>query len=289
LCNGVGSILASISFRLFQFFKYCIYALFVLNVYLFLSDEHAAALVQYPDGVPAAELIGAYASSIDTAAWLILLLMFEAETSYIADRQITRPVAWTLHGLRFFCYAFIVYAFYGYIVNLQFASSTATADGISNLCDVVGGNWLYAVALDQYEQITEGNCATFSSASDFYRYLSMPVLVDLHTYQDLLRLAWVDVINSAMWLLVVVNLEIDVRLQERGKFDGLILRISNVSKFFIYSVLFLAAVYWGFKGDFVDFWDAFLWLVAFVFIEMNVFSLRQDTLRDSTSETLPQT
>jgi hypothetical protein len=26
------------------------------------------------------------------------------------------------------------------------------------------------------------------------------------------------------------------------------------------------------SGDFLDFWDAFLWLVAFIFIEMNIFT-----------------
>ena len=45
-------------------------------------------------------------------------------------------------------------------------------------------------------------------------------------------------------------------------------------------LLFFAAVYWGIKGDFVDFWDAFLWLVAFVFIELNVFDWRQEALEE---------
>ena len=53
--------------------------------------------------------------------------------------------------------------------------------------------------------------------------------------------------------------------------------MSNLSKYILYSILFLAAVYWGVKGDFVDFWDAFLWLVAFVFIELNVFEWRQES------------
>jgi hypothetical protein len=52
--------------------------------------------------------------------------------------------------------------------------------------------------------------------------------------------------------------------------------------------LFLAAVYWGFKGDFVDFWDAFLWLVAFVFIEMNVFNWRQEALLEQSMSTAQQ-
>jgi hypothetical protein len=30
-------------------------------------------------------------------------------------------------------------------------------------------------------------------------------------------------------------------------------------------------------GDFVDWWDAFLWLVAFVFIELNVIEWRQES------------
>ena len=48
----------------------------------------------------------------------------------------------------------------------------------------------------------------------------------------------------------------------------------KVGKVYIYPI---AAVYWGVKGDFVDFWDAMLWLIAFVFIELNVFEWRQIT------------
>ena len=67
-----------------------------------------------------------------------------------------------------------------------------------------------------------------------------------------------------------------MRLQEHNRYEGLALHASNVSKFVLYSLLLLAAIYWGFKGDFVDFWDAFLWLVAFVFIELNVFEWREE-------------
>jgi hypothetical protein len=67
-----------------------------------------------------------------------------------------------------------------------------------------------------------------------------------------------------------------VRLQERNLYEGLALKVSNVVKFVLYSILLVAAVYWGLKGDFVDFWDAFLWLVAFVFIELNVFEWRAE-------------
>ncbi len=58
---------------------------------------------------------------------------------------------------------------------------------------------------------------------------------------------------------------------------GLALRLTSTSKFFLYSTLLWAAIYWAVKGDFVDFWDAFLWIVAFVFIELNVFEWRQES------------
>jgi hypothetical protein len=103
-------------------------------------------------------------------------------------------------------------------------------------------------------------------------------VVDALGLRDITRLAWVDVINSGVWLLVVMVLELDVFFQEKNRLEGMILRVSNASKFALYSLLLLAAIYWGVKGDFVDFWDAFLWLVAFVFIELNVFEWRQESL-----------
>jgi hypothetical protein len=46
------------------------------------------------------------------------------------------------------------------------------------------------------------------------------------------------------------------------------------------------AIYWGFDGDFVDFWDAFLWLVAFFFIELNVVEWRHEEEAESGSSGL---
>ena len=80
--------------------------------------------------------------------------------------------------------------------------------------------------------------------------------------------------------MVVLVLEIDVRLQERNRYEGIALKVSYITKVILYSTLLYAAIYWGIKGDFVDFWDAFLWLVAFVFIELNVFEWRQESLEE---------
>jgi hypothetical protein len=267
--------------RLFRIFKYAVYALLAINVFIFWSDEVLAAAVQFPDGIRLSQLIGSFPATIDTAAWVILLLVFELETYELEDHHFTPTVAKTLQGIRIVCYAFIIYALYGYIVKLAFVHQTTQFLGLSDLCTLVSSGWSYAIDLDEYTQLTAANCATISDAGSFVQFDSAPAVVDQSGLIDIRRLAWVDVINAAVWLLIVFVLEADVWLQERKRYVGAALRTSNMLKVILYSALLLAAIYWGFKGDFVDFWDAFLWLVAFVFIELNVFEWRQE---DAASE-----
>ena len=264
--------------NVFQLFKYTVYALLTLNVYLFFAEEWAAASHRFVSGVALEDIIEGFAASIDTAAWVVLLLMFELETYVLSDEQFSRRVTWTLHGIRATCYAFIVYAFYGYVSKLLFLFNAVPLANVSDLCSLVANQWAYAVDFDEYELITAANCATVSTATSFFQLSGLTAVVDALGLRDITRLAWVDVINSAVWLLVVMVLELDVFFQEKNRLEGMILRVSNASKFALYSLLLLAAIYWGVKGDFVDFWDAFLWLVAFVFIELNVFEWRQESL-----------
>jgi len=264
------------SSRLYQLFKYTVYAFLTFNIYLFFDEEFAAAALQFPNGIAPVDMIEAYSATVDTLAWVVLLLMFELETYVLDDDKFTRTTTWLLHGLRAICYAFIVYAFYGYIANLAFVVDTVPVAGVSDVCALLPGEWSWATTLDEYERITAANCASWSEAGVFVQFRDLPAIVDPAGLTDIVRLAWVDVINAAVWLLVVLVLEIDVRLQERNRLEGLALKLSGAAKFVLYGILFLAAVYWGIKGDFVDFWDAFLWLVAFVFIELNVFELREE-------------
>lgn len=262
--------------RLFQLFKYSVYALLTLNVYAFWSEEVLAAAVQFPGGVSALDLIDAYAATIDTAAWVVLLLMFEFETYILEDHQYTPTVTTALHTIRILCYSFIIYAFYGYIVNLNFLYQATSLVNVADLCALATDGWSYAIDLDEYAEITVANCSSFSNATTFLRFEGMTAAVDANGFAEIKNLARVDVINAAVWLLVVVVLEADVWLQEHNRLEGNALRFSKLIKSVLYSMLLLAAIYWGVKGDFIDFWDAFLWLVAFVFIELNVFEWRQE-------------
>jgi hypothetical protein len=261
---------------LFQLFKYAVYMLLAMNIYWFFVEEHAAVKTQFANGLGLFDVIEAYVATIDTAAWVILLLMFELETFVLDDEQFTPPIKWTLHGLRIICYTFIIYACYGYFATLFSQLDITTLVGVSNLCQLADGQWSYATTLDEYSVISAINCADLSSANSFLRFGETYAVVDAAGHRDILILASVDVINAVVWILVVLVLEMDVRLQEKDRLEGTILTISTVLKYVLYSILLLAAVYWGFKGDFVDFWDAFLWLVAFFFIELNVIEWRHE-------------
>jgi hypothetical protein len=247
-----------------------------MNIYWFFIEEFAANELLYPDGVRIRDIMDAYVATVDTLSWVILLLMFELETYILEDRHFTKPVTWTLHTLRAVCYVFIVYSFFGYIGNLLSVQDVNLAAGVADLCTLVSGDWSYSHDFEEYTLLTAQNCSTFSTANSFLQFADARAVVDAAGHAAIVRLAWIDVINAGVWLLVVLVLEIDVYLQERNRYEGLALHASTTSKFFLYAILFFAAVYWGIYGDFVDFWDAFLWLLAFFFIEMNVIEWRRE-------------
>ena len=268
-------------YKLYQAFKYAVYALLAWNIVLFFSRESGAIDVRFFDGLRPGDVIEAFAATIDTTAWVILLLMFELETWVLDDRLITPRVMRLLHVLRAICYAFIGYAFYGYLTKLLFFMGAVPLAGVSDLCSLLGQDWAYAIQGDTYEPLTASNCASFPAASEYAKLPGVSAVVEASGLAAIVRLAAVDLVNSGVWLLVVALLEIDVRLQERGRLEGTVLALSTALKAVLYAVLFAAAVYWGLKGDFIDFWDAFLWLVAFFFIEMNVFEWRRESLAES--------
>ena len=266
---------------LFSLFRYTVYALLSINVYLFFAEEYQAALTQFADGIALADFIEAFAATVDTAAWVVLLLMFELETRVLDDSAFTPRVTWSLRILRAICYIIIVYAFYGYVVNLAFTYETSVLAGVSDLCTLPGDGWSWSVTLDEFAGITATNCASWSDATQFYRFDGLNAAVDATTLADIRGLAWVDVINGGVWILVVILLEVDVWLQEHNRYEGTAFFVSTAFKVMLYGTLGLAVLFWMWKGDFTDWWDALLWLIAFAFIELNVFEWRAEGLEEA--------
>ncbi len=261
--------------RWFQFTKYAVYGLLSLNILLFLQEEMTSFSHLFT-GEPNLELVvQAFSATIDTAAWVVLLLMFELETYVLPDEAIKGKVKWSLHGLRIFAFLFIGYACYGYFVEMFYFYGENVRPLAATAACGLGESWSILVKLDEFQPLTRENCGMLQGA--LWQVGSGQVVADADTLRATRWLAWADVINSVTWILVVVLLEIDVRLQLRGAYTGRVLLASKLGKLVLYSILFAAAVYWGFKGDFLDFWDAFLWLFAFFFIEQNLFAWQAET------------
>jgi len=265
---------SSVNFQLFTAVKYIVYILLSFNVYLFLQEELGALEHTFVGGFEWSQMIQVFSATIDTTAWVILLLLFELETSVLDDRRIRGAVKLVLHGLRMLCYVAVFYAFTGYYAELEMLYDVVPLSGF-DACAALDQGLSLQVDLDDYVPLDAANCAPV--ASELFRLNGFDIVSEPEVLEAARWLAWTDVINSAAWLLVVIVLEVEVRLQLRGNLSDQVMAVTKWFKFALYGTLFLAAGYWGIAGSFLDFWDAALWLFAFIFIELNVFEWQAET------------
>ncbi len=261
--------------KIYRFFKYAVYLLLSLNVVLFFREEHLANFEIYPNGVALGQLIEAYAATVDTLAWVILLLMFELETAVIPDEKLQGSLKWWMMVVRGVCFGFIVYAFFGYVASYHIVSNIEPFN-VDNLCALVGSDYSYIHDLDEYPALNSEVCTRWMDQG-LVTISGTQIIGSVAAADAIIKLAIVDIINAADWIVIVVLLEIEVFLQLRQALTPLRLKIAKATKMVLYVTLLLCAVYWGLHGDFLDFWDAFLWIVAFVFIELNVFEWNAET------------
>jgi hypothetical protein len=268
---------ARTAFSLFRWVKYATYFLLSLNVWLFFAEEMDSARFALASGDAMASGIQLFSATLDTVAWLILLLLFELETAVIPDHRLQGRLRIVIHGVRFLCTVAIVMAFLGYVGEWQTLLASEPLGG--DACARVSDGWSVMIKLDEFVPLSLENCGELPAETRLVSGLEQVVASPAGLLEGQ-RLALVDVINSAAWILVVILLEIEVRLLTRwGAASRPGTQIANTLKMVLYATLVVAAIYWGFKGDFLDFWDAALWLFAFVFIELNVFEWQQE-IRD---------
>jgi CHASE2 domain-containing sensor protein len=81
---------------------------------------------------------------------------------------------------------------------------------------------------------------------------------------------WLDAVNSWLWIGVVVLLEFEVRYpravdRQRAWFAGVATTL--------YTGLAALVLVWAWRGEWFDAYDALLWLIAFVTIEIDVLQI----------------
>ena len=268
--------------QLFRWVKYATYLLLSLNIWLFFAEEMDSARFAVASGEAVATGIQLFSATLDTVAWVILLLLFELETAVIPDHRLQGRLRLTIHGIRFICTAAIVMAFLGYVGEWRTLLPSEPLMG--DACARISEGWSVMIKLDDFVPLLAENCSQLATDTRLVSGLEQ-VMASPEGLLEAQRLALLDVVNSAAWILVVILLEIEVRVLTRwGAGLRPATRITNAFKMMLYATLVVAAIYWGFKGDFLDFWDAALWLFAFVFIELNVFEWQQE-IRDQSAAT----
>jgi hypothetical protein len=70
---------------------------------------------------------------------------------------------------------------------------------------------------------------------------------------------------------VVLFIEWEIMLELRDALSKRRLIVFKTIKGSLYLILLGDAIYWHIYGAFIDYWDAYLWLLAFVMIDLNVF------------------
>lgn len=255
----------------FQIFKYAVFGLLALNAGQFFLQDYVATRHLFSGGLQWSQIIEGYAATIDTVAWLILLLMFELETSLLSDeRRHNSWVKWSVNTLKAIAYGFIVYSLYGYIAKYT-AMYSFELSTIENLCAQIGQQLVFMISPDDFAAINIQNCAELTRGETLFRLPETNVVADSSHLALAQNLAFVDVTNASDWVLIVLILQADVWMQLRHQLTHTMVKVMHFIKALLYFLLFGCAIYWGINGTFLDFWDASLWILAFSFIELNIF------------------
>ena len=265
------------SLELRQTIKWVVYALVIVNFGFYIRNDWVIAGHTLYAGSSLLEISRAFATTIDESAWIILLLLFELETYLLSDDPLSRAKTLLMQGIRLVCYISLAHTLYAYGVYLTEIYAAVPVEGVTNLCQLVGRDLSYAYNL-VYSEIDSSNCASLSTANQFF-YVDPPTFFIVEDSAGLViekQLAWIDMFEAIIWLLILLSIEVAVWLQDRNIGEGLIFKGLSITKWCLYSFLWAAAGYWIFRGHYMFAWDEFVWIAGFVAIEMNIVEWRNE-------------
>jgi hypothetical protein len=256
-----------------QRFKWGVYALLFLDFLVYVAQDAESAAYTLPAHPTLLEWARAYVTSIDLAAWFVLILFFELETGVLRDRLRGSAVRWGVQSVRAICFIAILHTTVidlGFLRDFYFAKSLPTA---ADLCAYVDGGWSF-LENRGYTTVDAQNCAALGTGTAWFVVGPDPVIVDLARLREGLILAWTDVVENLAWLTIVACNEVIVRIQERGFGMSAVLASGNRVKAALYALIVCIALYWGSKGQMLYLWDELLWVGGFALIEKNILEWR---------------
>ena len=256
--------------------KWTVYTLLLINFGYYFREEWVIASHAMRGGGTFLAWASAFAASLEEIAWFVLLILFELETHALPDESFTPRVERTLHLSRIVASVLLAHTLYAYAANgVDLERKVTVLPGVTSLCELADQDISFAYNMD-YTTIDSNNCAELSDATEYYQLIVESVVTDADGLTIEKQLGWVDVIELSVWLLIIVGIEIEVRLQERDIVGGRLMRAVNISKLGLYGTLWLVMAYWAYRSQWVYVWDEFVWVVGFVVIEMNVIEWREE-------------
>ncbi|MFQ5548219.1 MAG: hypothetical protein ACE5FV_08005 [Woeseia sp.] len=266
--------------RATQVIKWTVYTALVINFGIYIHDDWLAYKNAVAPDAPLSEIFEQFSTTIDMAAWLGLVFLLELETYALPDVAFKTWVTRTIHVLRVVCYLSIAYAAYGYTaIAVDYYDLTELPE-LTDLCQLAEQGTSLQLDTVRYERITSGNCGDISAGPPFYRPGQDVSIIDVPTLDHVRKLSWVDVVNAYVWLIVVLLIEVEVRMQSADRFDDRALKPVRQANTAFYGVLIINGFIWLATGYPIYAWDAFLWIFGFWAIELNLAEWEQERMRD---------
>ncbi|MEM1114726.1 MAG: hypothetical protein AAGI11_22625 [Pseudomonadota bacterium] len=257
-----------------QALKVVVYSLLLVNFVLYIRNDIQIAAHTYHAGWTLVDWSSAYATTLGLTAWFMLLLLFELETYILPEAWFTKLRLRMIHGIRLLCYVFIantLFAFTDYAIKLHAAEPV---EG-TTLCTFADQDLSFTSNIE-YTELNPENCETLSDANRFYIFEEGTLITDGAGMRIERELAWSWVVEAAVWLLILALIETAVRMQDRGITRGRALRLITATRWCLFGVLWITALFWISYGHWLFAWDASLWILGFTAIGMNLSAWRDE-------------
>lgn len=254
-----------------QSIKWIVYSLLLINFALYFQTDLQVAKHTMRHGGSILEWSRAFSTTINLSAWVLLLALFELETYMLSYDPLSRPKIFLINSLKIICYLSLLHTLYSLGVYFYEVNTATPVKDVTSLCQLLGKDISYMSNL-VYTEINANNCSTLSKVTEFV-YLDPPrflIVTDTEALVIAYQLAWVDIVESTSWLLLLFIYEGQVVLQDRSITSGRLFKSLNIFKILFYSIIWTVIVYWIYRGHYMFAWDEFMWVAGFFVISMNM-------------------
>ena len=149
----------------FRIFKVTIFWVLMINLLYYLYED-VTLYLYLASGATLSDTLEAFAVTIDYVAWMVLIVLFEMETSAQAKDRLTGGRKWMISGLTAVCYLVLVFAAYGYTVALVDSYNYKPIESKS-ACYFANTNFAYMSLEARPIELTHLNCGEFAGKKIF--------------------------------------------------------------------------------------------------------------------------